>query len=121
MKRTRSWAIALALVAVVALAGACSKTLDNSGLQSQLQTELETQTGEGGWTVACPDDIKVETGGVFECQATNESVGADLTLTITQNDDQGNVNWEVTSDNSEDTGSGDGGNSEAPGVSPESP
>jgi hypothetical protein len=84
------------LVAVLALAGACSrtKTLDAQGLDEMLSSKME-QHGIHGVTVTCPDDVKVATGGTFECSATAAD-GTAITIQVTQADDQGNVTFKVS-------------------------
>jgi hypothetical protein len=83
-------------VATLALAAAaCTKSLDTGGLETKLQDQIEVQTGSTITTVDCPDDIKVESGGTFDCTATDDS-GATFTIEVVQTDDKGNVSWEVT-------------------------
>ena len=45
--------------------------------------------------MTCPDDVKVEAGTSFTCEASDAS-GATMVLTVTQKNDQGNVRWSVT-------------------------
>lgn len=86
----------LVAVAVLAISmAACTKTLDTDGLESQLKSQFEEQTDSVLASVECPNDVKAEAGGTFECTAEDES-GATFTLTITQVNDQGRVDWEVT-------------------------
>ena len=68
-----------AVAALVVAAGACSKTLDTEGLETTLKEQIEAETASTITGVDCPDDIEVETGGTFECTATEES-GATFTL-----------------------------------------
>ena len=83
---------AAALVAVTLVAVGCTKSLDTANLESTLKTQLESQLNASGLTVSCPDNIKVESGGTFECTATDQS-GQSVTIEVTQKDDQGNVTW----------------------------
>jgi hypothetical protein len=46
-------------------------------------------------SVDCPDDVPVEADATFECPAVAED-GSQATITVTQEDDQGNLSWEVT-------------------------
>ena len=85
----------VALVAVVVVAAACTKSLDTSNLESTLKSQLETQLGATGLSVSCPDNIKVSAGATFECTASDTS-GQSVTIEVTQKDDQGNVSWKVT-------------------------
>jgi hypothetical protein len=86
----------LAALAVLAIAAAaCTKTLDTNGLEVELKNQLEQQTQTTITSVDCPADVEVKAGGSFECTAEEES-GTTFTLTVTQRDDKGNVDWEVT-------------------------
>ncbi|HET9310320.1 MAG TPA: DUF4333 domain-containing protein [Actinomycetota bacterium] len=103
----RSRSIRLAAVAVLAVAAAaCTKTLDTDGLETELQRQIQQQTGGTISSVNCPADVEVETGGTFDCTAEEES-GATLTIRVTQSDDQGNVEWNVV-DATGDPGAGNG-------------
>lgn len=90
----RSRSVRLAALAVLAVA-ACTKTLDTEGLEGELKAQIEEQTGSPIASVSCPEDVEVETGGEFTCTAEEES-GATFTITVTQRDDKGNVDWAVT-------------------------
>jgi uncharacterized protein DUF4333 len=84
-----------AVAALAVAAAACTKSLDTAGLETKLKDQIEAQTDSTITSVDCPDDIKVESGGKFECTATEES-GATFTIEVVQTDDKGNVTWEVT-------------------------
>ncbi|MGH2538903.1 MAG: DUF4333 domain-containing protein [Actinomycetota bacterium] len=75
-------------------AAACTKTLDTDGLEGELKTQVEDQTGIQITAVDCPADVEVETGGTFTCTAEEES-GATFTIEVTQSDDRGNVEWQI--------------------------
>jgi hypothetical protein len=86
--------VRVAAVAALALVMAgCTRTLDKQSLEAQLATDL--QSNGSTYTVACPDGVKAQAGGTFQCTATGPD-GTSLALTVTQTDDQGNVTWEVT-------------------------
>lgn len=92
----RSRSVRFAALAVLAIAAAaCTKTLDTEGLEGELKAQIEEQTGSPIASVSCPEDVEVETGGEFTCTAEEES-GATFTITVTQRDDKGNVDWAVT-------------------------
>jgi hypothetical protein len=92
----RSRSVRFAALAVLAIAAAaCTKTLDTDGLEGELKNQIEEQTGGAIASVDCPADVEVEAGATFECTAEEES-GATFTISVTQRDDQGNVDWEVT-------------------------
>ena len=85
----------LVLVAVLALAGAaCTQTLDRVSLETTLTEQLEEELDETGITVECPDDVEVEAGAVFECSGTSAD-GATMTVEVTQQDDEGSVEWRI--------------------------
>ena len=81
--------LALALAAV-----ACSKTLDMTELEGSLKDQLETQLDVTGLTVDCPDDVEAKAGDTFRCTATGTD-GSEVTIEVTQTDDQGNLTWEI--------------------------
>jgi len=92
----RSRSARIAALAVLAVAAtACTKTLDTDGLEGELKRQIEEETGGTIASVDCPADVEVEAGGTFDCTAV-EGSGAEFTITVTQRDDQGNVDWEVT-------------------------
>ena len=86
---------AAALLAIGVLAAACSRTLDMNQVESELKRQVERDLGTQGLTVTCPDDVKVEAGTSFTCEASDAS-GATMVLTVTQENDQGKVRWSVT-------------------------
>jgi hypothetical protein len=90
--RTRTILVA-ALVALTL--GACSRTVDTSELEGQIASELQAQAGVTPSSVDCPDDVQAEAGATFTCTATADD-GSTATITVTQQDDQGNLRWEVT-------------------------
>ena len=92
--RSRALGLAAAAVLVIA-ASACTKTLDTEGLEGDLQSQVGDELGATITAVDCPDDVEVETGGTFDCTASEES-GATFTIQVTQADDQGRVEWEVS-------------------------
>jgi Domain of unknown function (DUF4333) len=87
---------AIALVGVLALAGACTrtKTLDGQQLDAKIASDMQSNLGIQGASVSCPDDVSVEAGGTFDCTATSPD-GGTMTLEVTQSDDQGHVTYKV--------------------------
>ena len=79
---------AAVLLCVAVAAVACSKSLNIDGLETQLGDQLNTQLKTTGITVDCPDDIKAESGGEFDCTGTVPSAGT-VTIHVTQTDDNG--------------------------------
>lgn len=72
------------------------ETLDTDGLEQELKDQIESQTGTKLRTVDCPT-VELEAGASFECVAEGRS-DTTYTIVVTQRDDQGNVDWEVTED-----------------------
>ena len=86
----------MALVAALAvLAAGCTATLDVDGLESQIMAGIQDQVEVEIDAVDGPDEITAEAGATFECTASAPD-GSTATVTVTQDDDQGNVTWEVT-------------------------
>jgi hypothetical protein len=82
--------IAVAIVvaiAAVALFGA--KTIDSADLESDLASQItgQAQVAEDTVEVSCPEDVEVEAGKIFECEATVE--GDTTTIEVRLTDDDG--------------------------------
>ena len=92
----RSRLVRAAVIASIALLGTvCSlipKNLDTKGLEPQLAQQIDTQFKITGVKVVCPDGIKAQAGGTFECIATL-STGDTMTINVTQTDGGGHVTW----------------------------
>lgn len=71
-----------------------ARVLDTTKLESQIGAELTTRIGDT-IVVDCPKDQPVEKGYTFECVASDTS-GTKRIVVITEDDDQGNVTWELT-------------------------
>jgi hypothetical protein len=87
----------LVLVAMLAVAGACTRTrtLDESELNQQIATDMQAKKlAVEGVAVSCPDDVPAEAGRTFDCTATNPD-GTTLRIEVTQTDDQGRVTYKV--------------------------
>jgi hypothetical protein len=84
----------LAVLVAVALA-ACTRTVNTDALEQQIAAELQAQANVTPSSVDCPDDVEAEAGGTFTCTATADD-GSTATITVTQQDDEGNLRWEVT-------------------------
>jgi hypothetical protein len=89
------FARAAALLCLVVAATACSKSLDTVGLETTLASQLNVKLNRTGITVDCPNDIKAESGGDFDCTGTVPSEGV-LTVHVTQTDSKGHVTWKIT-------------------------
>ena len=84
-------------VSAALLISGCSSTINVDQLEQKVQDGLAEQLG-GTWTVTCPDSMEVQAGLTTDCMATSDA-GQTVDVNITQDDDQGNVTWEVPSDN----------------------
>lgn len=84
------------VLAVAALAGAgCGdKKLDTGKLEDRIKDGIQKQAGVQIRSVDCPDDVTVKKGDTFNCRATTTS-GQTATVKVTQQDDEGNVNYQV--------------------------
>jgi hypothetical protein len=82
-----------AVVGAILLFG--GKTLDRADAQREVTSLGEQLVGVAPEGVRCPADVEVEAGATFSCTATVD--GQDVSFTVTQKDDQGNV--EVATDN----------------------
>lgn len=81
------------LTATALMLTGCSTTIDVSKIETSVQDGLAEQVG-GEWTVTCPDSMDVQAGLTTNCMATSAD-GQTLDINVTQDDDQGNVTWEV--------------------------
>lgn len=90
-------ALACAPAILLALPGCSFSTgsdkLDTDKLEREVVKGIKEQLNIDA-TVTCPDDVKVKAGDVFECQA-KSSDGTTGTVTVTQKDDKGNVDWKL--------------------------
>jgi len=71
-----------------------TKTIDQADAQREVGQLGEQLLGVAPEGVSCPADVEVKSGGTFECTAKVD--GQDVKFTVTQTDDNGNV--EVTTD-----------------------
>ncbi len=85
---------AAVVLSIAIIATACSKTLKMADLESTLADQLNTKLSTTGITVQCPDSVKAEAGGTFECTG-KLTTGDMLTLKVTQTDANGRITWVV--------------------------
>ena len=78
----------------VVLAGCGETTIDADKLEGEIAQGVEEQTGTRNVSVDCPDDVKAEKGGTFECEVTAPG-GVKANAPVTQTDDDGNVEWRL--------------------------
>lgn len=81
----------VALVTAGVTLTACSSSLDATKLNETITSQVTASDPNVSVTVSCPDGVKPEAGATFECPATID--GQPLVLTVTQEDDQGNVKY----------------------------
>ena len=84
----------LVVIGAVAFAGCGETKLDAGDIESEVTPQVEEQTGTKDVTIDCSDDIEAEEGAAFECDITAQG-GVEAKLKVTQEDDEGNVRWEV--------------------------
>jgi cytoskeletal protein RodZ len=95
--KKRTGAIVGSIVAVLVLAGLgvgafflfSTKVLDTAEAERQIAAIAEEQAGVTVTDVSCPDDVELAAGTVTTCTASLE--GQEVTFTVEQTDDQGNV------------------------------
>jgi hypothetical protein len=83
------------LGALFALVTAMNRSnLDTTAAAAQISARLTSQFNMP-ISVQCPSHVPLETGGVFECTASDKQ-GHQRTVRVTQTDDQGNIRFELT-------------------------
>lgn len=88
--RSRKGYRLIALLSIALIAAACggAEVLDTADVASQLERQLSDSLG-GTIQVTCPDEVPVEKGREFTCDATGSE--GDFEIIVTQTDDQGTV------------------------------
>jgi len=94
MTRSRSALTLLSAVALLGLAACGDKKLDTDKLEGKISAGIEKQAGVKVKSVDCPSDVKVEAKNTFTCKAATIN-GQTATVKVTQQDDEGNVRYEV--------------------------
>ena len=99
--RRRTGAVIGAVVAAVLVLGGLAvgavllfgtKILDSTEAEQLISQATEDQAGVAPTDVSCPSDIEAEAGATFSCTASLE--GQPISFTVTQTDDDGNVDVE---------------------------
>jgi hypothetical protein len=91
----RSLRVALvAGVAVLGLGACAPSEVDIKGLEKEIASGTEEQTGEKV-QVDCPDSVDWDTGGTFECDVTTDG-GPETTAEVTMENDDGDVAWKIS-------------------------
>lgn len=79
---------------LVGCSASINSDLDTDKLQTIIASEMKSQLNLSEEpTVTCPDEVAIEQGNVFSCTAALN--GESVQVQVTQDDDQGNVSWEV--------------------------
>ena len=85
------WPLALGALAL----SACGNRLDNTAVEAAIQADIERQGRRLSLlAVRCPTDVTRQAGAYFRCVGELDPEGT-FTINVTQQDDQGNVTWEV--------------------------
>ncbi|TCK22832.1 DUF4333 domain-containing protein [Pseudonocardia endophytica] len=82
----------LIVAGIVAIALLATPTLNTDQIETRIASTTQTETGTATSAVTCPDSVDVQVGGTFTCTAVVE--GQNLPFTVTQKDDQGNVDFQ---------------------------
>jgi len=90
-----SWRTVITAVLVAGCASGAPPgwELDTNKLQETLATKILEQTGIAV-RVDCPDSVPLLQGDIFQCTATAND-GSTSPVDVVQNDDEGNVSWEL--------------------------
>lgn len=89
------WKVILT-VSLVGLLAACSATLNTKKLEDEIKKGIEEQTGIDVASISCPGNIELEEGDTFDCEVEAED-DSKTSVTVTQQDDEGNVTWKLNS------------------------
>ncbi len=81
-------------VSLVGLLTACSATLNTQKLEDEIKKGIEEQTDTNVSSISCPQTVELEEGDTFECDV-EASDGSKASVTVTQQDDEGNVTWKL--------------------------
>jgi hypothetical protein len=84
----------VAAAAVLALGACAPSEVDIKGLEKEIASGTEEQTGQQV-EVDCPDSVDWETGGSFECDVTTDG-GQQATAEVTMKNDDGDVAWKIS-------------------------
>jgi hypothetical protein len=99
--RRRWWIPVVALVALLALAGAAvsallggiggGNRLDTRALEQRIAADLSRQAG-GRIAVSCPTGVALQAGSSFSCTA-SDGQGGQAVVVVQQTNDKGDVTW----------------------------
>lgn len=93
--RFSQFAAASALATLALSAGACSKTIQMDSVKQSIQEGIVKQVGLTPDSVTCPTEPReAKPNDTFDCVVVPKE-GGKLTVTVTQTDAEGNINWKV--------------------------
>ena len=92
----RTFAAALAIGAMGALAACGEKTLDTDDAEKEIADKIEQQRNVRPKTIECPDDMTAKKGETYTCTLTAPN-GDELDVKLTMLDDDGKFEFEVAS------------------------
>jgi Domain of unknown function (DUF4333) len=72
----------------------CTRSLDMDGVGQAIRSGIKEQLGLTVAELSCPESREMKAEDAFECTATTQG-GARIQVSVTQNDDEGNVSWET--------------------------
>lgn len=85
--------LALAIPCVLLLTG-CGAKIDTDAVEDDIEAGILDQTN-AHVTADCPDDIDLEVGGEFHCIVTSDVLGQTARVTVTMENDDGDITWAV--------------------------
>lgn len=90
--------LALAVTALALALGGCDVTVTNylnvDRAEEVISEGITEQTGIVVASVECPEEVVLQEGNDFECTMTDED-GNERTVSVTQTDGEGNINWSL--------------------------
>ena len=96
LRTTATAAGSLTLLVSALGLSACGVKLDMGAINKSISDGLNKQLGVEISSVSCPMETRAaKAGDSFECEAKPKD-GGRIVVKVTQKDDQGNVNWEVS-------------------------
>jgi Domain of unknown function (DUF4333) len=96
MKHPAGLLSALIVVPALALSACGEQKLNTTKAEKAIAQGITQQTGAQGVTVNCPNDVKLQAGNKFTCQA-KAADGRQGKVSVTQKDDKGNIDWKLNS------------------------
>jgi len=86
-------ALAAALFAALPLAGCGTKKLTTDKVEVEIEKGLKQQQNFQTVDVKCPQEVELMAMSSFDCPLIADKVKG--TIKVTQEDDQGNIRWQV--------------------------